>query len=415
MTSLVPAMQGKFGNTEYYLVQMKASELSKKLTIPAELPEWKEQSLEEKFQRDISYARVKKHIAPYLANDPDRFFGAFIVDIYNGENVKFEPLGNVVRNIPALYSQAGQTFGFLIMEGEEVLVPLDGQHRLAAIKFAISGRDEKDREIADMSPHLDIGNDVCTVILVKHDDQKARKIFNKINRYAKSTSKSDNLITADDDIVAVISRETIVNEVMKSRVVSLSNTLPATSIYFTTLGIIYDSTREILEDVHGKVDDKVLPPPAEQTIFRNQAKDFWDKIVDKVNIFNDALMNQDEAGDEKRIEIREEYTLGKPIIQFALICAIIRLDTPNEDSSRLGLDEICNRINQVNWRVDNPLWQRVLMNGSSVIAGKQSAKYASRFIAYYLGESLEPEELANLSSKYRELTGSDEPLPEPIF
>jgi DNA sulfur modification protein DndB len=409
-------MQGKFGNTEFYLIQMKAAELTRKLTIPADLPEWRDQTLEEKFQRDISYSRVKKHIAPYLANDPERFFGAFIVDIYNGENVRFEPLNDVVHNIPSLYEQAGNVLGFLYMEGEEVLVPLDGQHRLAAIRFAISGRDEKDREIPHMEPNLDIGNDVCTVILVKHDDQKARKIFNKINRYAKSTSKSDNLITADDDIIAVISRETIVNEVIKPRLVSLSNTLPASSPHFTTLGIVYDSTREILEDTHGKIDDKVLPSPADQTVYKNQADEFWDKILDKIGIFNDALMNQDEAGDDKRIEIRQEYTLGKPIIQFALICAIIRLTDPNDDSTRLGIDEVCDRINQVNWRVDNPLWQRVLMNGSSVIAGKQSAKYASRFIAYYLGQQLDEEqELSRLHEKYVDLIGRDDPLPEPLF
>ena len=29
MTSWVPAMKGKFGNTEFFLIQMKASELSK--------------------------------------------------------------------------------------------------------------------------------------------------------------------------------------------------------------------------------------------------------------------------------------------------------------------------------------------------------------------------------------------------
>ena len=56
------------------------------------------------------------------------------------------------------------------------------------------------------------------------------------------------------------------------------------------------------------------------------------------------------------------------------------------------------------------------MNGSSVIAGKQSAKYASRFIAYYLGQQLDEEnELLPLHNKYVDLIGRDDPLPEPLF
>ena len=32
---------------------------------------WEDQIVEERFQRDINYKRVKDHIAPYLVNDLD--------------------------------------------------------------------------------------------------------------------------------------------------------------------------------------------------------------------------------------------------------------------------------------------------------------------------------------------------------
>ena len=82
------------------------------------------------------------------------------------------------------------------LQGNEILVPLDGQHRLAALEFAISGKDEKQRPIPDIQARADVAEDVCTVILITHDGPKSRKIFNKVNRYAKKTTKAENLITA---------------------------------------------------------------------------------------------------------------------------------------------------------------------------------------------------------------------------
>lgn len=175
MTTALAAMKGQFGSTEYYLVTMRAKELAERLVIPKEMDEWEDMSIEERFQREVDYQRVKKHIAPYLANDPDRFFGAFIVDIFNAEEVHFEPIEEIVKKMPTLYQHAGKTFGFLYLQGNEVLVPLDGQHRLAAIQFAISGRDEKGKAIDGMDGNMEVANDLCTVILIKHDPKKSQK------------------------------------------------------------------------------------------------------------------------------------------------------------------------------------------------------------------------------------------------
>jgi len=94
MASVYPAMRGKFGSTEYYIVTMKAGDVQNKLVIPKDMPDWEDMDLEERFQREINYTRVKKHIAPYLANDEDRFFGALIVDVINHENMDFEEMQN---------------------------------------------------------------------------------------------------------------------------------------------------------------------------------------------------------------------------------------------------------------------------------------------------------------------------------
>ena len=145
MASVHPSMRGKFGSTEYFMLTMKAGDVANQLSIPKEMPDWGELELEERYQREINYNRVKKLIAPYLANDPDRFFGALIVAVINPDGMEFEAMDNVSGKIPKLYQTASKSFGFLTLSGGEMLVPLDGQHRLAAIQFALSGKDEKQK------------------------------------------------------------------------------------------------------------------------------------------------------------------------------------------------------------------------------------------------------------------------------
>jgi DNA sulfur modification protein DndB len=416
MATALPAMKGRFGSIEYYLVTMRAKELSEKLLIPRQ---WNDMTLEERFQREIDYTRVRRHIAPYLTNDPDRFFGAFIVDIFNPEGVDFEPLETVVKNLPGLYKKAAETFGFLTLQGNEVLVPLDGQHRLAAIRFAISGRDEKQKSIEGFSPNIDVANDFCTVILVKHDTKISRKIFNKVNRYAKATTKADNLITADDDIVAVVTREEVADKIIGERLVNYqSNTLSKMTPEFTTLSALYEATAMVLEDQHGKIDRTVLPSDADQKLYKEEARHFWQTICDRIMTFQQAIQHPQEEGDATRREIREAYTLGKPIVQMSLVEAIVRLGMPQEDGSRLGLETICDRINSVDWSVDNPVWQRVLMNGNKVVTGRQAARFAARFIAYLLGERLHEKEVQALEEVYAAQFSADEPrrkLPQRLY
>ncbi len=410
MATTIPAMKARFGSTDYFITTMKAGELIQKLRIPKELPEWEDMTIEERFQREINYLRVKKHIAPYLANDDDRFFGALIVDIYNSEGVSFETLGEVLTGVPGLYKQSAQSFGFLHLSGGEVLVPLDGQHRLVAFRFAITGKDEKEKEIKNLVANLDVAKDDVTVILIEHDTKKARKIFNKVNRYAKPTSKAENLITADDDIVAIMTRD-VANNMIGERLVNYqSNTLTKTSGQFTTLSTLYDVNMKILEETHGKIDITTLPDPAKQTLYKQEVNVVWNDLLDGgINIFKASLADTSEEGDKKRSEILVEFTIGKPIGQLALVIAYLRLrESEMSDGSKLSKKEILRRLNSLDWRVGNPLWQKVLMNGEKVVAGRQAALFASRFIAYLCGESLHSEQKKALLQNYKNQFGPEE-------
>jgi len=140
MASIVSATKGKFGGTPYYTFSMKAKAFMEKIHMPSKMDDWEDMSLEEREQRDINYARVKRQIAPYLAMDPDRFFGAIIVAAKNFDPKNFESVLTMCKNdMPKLYQAEAKNIGFLTFTGEELLIPLDGQHRAKAIKFAIEG------------------------------------------------------------------------------------------------------------------------------------------------------------------------------------------------------------------------------------------------------------------------------------
>ena len=419
MATVLPAMRGKFGSTDYWIVTMPAKELTERLVIPQEIEGWSDLSLEERYQREINYGRVKRQIAPYLVQDDDRFFGAFIVTMLHSEETEFEPMTKIFGDkVPNLYKSAGAAFGFLTLEGNEVLVPLDGQHRLAALEFAMAGKDEKQQVIRNLEPRLDIAEDICTVILIKHDESKSRKIFNKVNRYAKKTSKAENLITADDDVIAVIVRESVVgvNNIIPDVLVNArSNTLTVKASEFTTLSALYEGTKYLLEDTHGRINTETLPDKATQGLMRKEATEFWETLCSCVDHISSALLDPTDQGDARRREIRADYLLGKPVAQWALVQAIVQLrEEDSETGSRMGLKEACQLVNRLDWSIAEPRWQQVLMNGDKVVSGKSAVNFASQVIAYWLGRNLDDQAISDLRERYRSQGGTGQ-LAEPIL
>lgn len=69
MATTCVAMRGRLGDTDYYVLSMKAEELVSRVRIPREMKGWDDESVEERYQRRIDYHGIKSRIAPYLAKD----------------------------------------------------------------------------------------------------------------------------------------------------------------------------------------------------------------------------------------------------------------------------------------------------------------------------------------------------------
>ena len=423
MPSTYGAMKARLGDTDYYILSMKAQELVKSVTIPREMAGWEDLSIEERYQRDLNYNRVKNQIAPYFANDDTRFFGAVIVTAENfGDEVSFQPLSEIAkRGMSVHHKVAASAMGFLTLQGGEVLIPLDGQHRLKAIEFAISGKDEKSRDITSIPvPCIELANEDITVILVPYNLRRARQIFTKVNRYAKPTTTGQRLVTDDDDILAVLSRE-VANDLIDARLVKFTNnTLTKQDIYFTTLAIIYNCNEQIIVGNFPKKPDRNKLPSAEtQRLYRDKVSRTWETLVEKIDVFADALSDTSAEGDDNRREIRENNLLGKPVAQECLVRVFTRL---TNHPTNLTAEEACGRLNELPWAITQEniaVWDRVLWTGGTdgrIVTNRRNL--ATDLIAYLAGEKMaqtkREELLHDYLQQFPESEREGRQLPEPV-
>ena len=365
MATVIPATRGTFGSTDYYLMTMNVSEVLQIVRFPKDMPGWKDMGIEERYQREINFSRIRKDIAPYFAQDEDRFSGAIVLAAMNDEEMDFEPLQDFLEGkspFRRTYQAAARGLGFLVLSGKEILVPLDGQHRLMAFRFAIDGVDQNNRPIENIESNTELAKDSIAVILVRFTGEGSRRIFNKINRYAKPTTKGDKLITDDDDAMAVITRELLREDegVLDSGLVRIgSNTLNKSAREFTTLATFYDPNIAIVRGLKilgtGKPENM---PKEQQVLAKEQIKKVWKRLLARIDFWAKSVSDPSPAGDKARIGIREQTLLGKPVGQISLVRAYLLM---RDRCVGVSDEEICNRLNRINWSVDADIWKGVLL------------------------------------------------------
>lgn len=389
------AQECKIGTTTYYLANVKANTLIQNVGYASEMENWSDMSIDERMQREIKGDRVAEEIVPYIVNDPDWFFGALIVDIYKGwENVKFQGIKDVVEVKFDAYDGTLDNVGFLTLPDDKSLIALDGQHRLAALNMAIRGKNGipgsvqlSDALRESLVAHPEIGKADISVIFIKHtdDNAKIRKIFNKVNRYAKQTSKSDNIITSEDDMVAIVARALFSSDdgplkpVNKFEIVNWkSNTIPARSKQLTTLSAIYTSCEIILS--HYGITPKILRNDEDVAKANEIMKDYWRRCMTEIDVFKTYIECLKKGSPLENH--RKENLLLKPVTHMALAHATsIILDAGYE------FKDMIPKINKIDWTVSNDVWTNILVTNSGskkMIAGSQALKNAGGIIAYML-------------------------------
>ena len=418
MPTTIAALRGQFGRFEYWLTTMHVEELVNKVRMPKDLPGWDALTLDERYQREIDMSRVTREIAPYFANNPDRFTGSLVLAILNDDDLVFEPLGDfgsgTSATIPRAYQSAAVDLGFLTLQGHELFVPLDGQHRAKAFEIAMLGTDERGRRIPGIKSDTDLARDSVAVILVRFEPESARRIFSKINRYAKPTSRGENLITDDDDAVAVATRNLVSHpELLPANLVRFqSSMLNQRAPEFTTLATLYDANMAIVRACcwHGRGKPENASD-AQRELFETEIERVWSLLLEEILLFTEAIRDPSEDGDAIRIAIRAESLLGHPSGQLSLVRGFLLMRERCVGVSDL---ELCKRLNSIDWRRRSEQWRGVLLSPAGrVMSGRSASNGASLFIAHLGGVELTADERAWLIDW---IAGDDESyrLPDPV-
>lgn len=402
MATTIPCIKGKMGSIDYYLATMKAGEVIARIRTAKEIPGWDEMGIEERMQREINWDRVENEIARYLAEDPDHFFGALVVGIYHSQGMEFEPLEDI-PGIPKIYQNAIRPFGLLHMHGGELLFALDGQHRLKGDEVAITGLTHDGDRVETFKPNPDLAEEDISLVLFAYEPEKrSRKVFNKINKYAKQTSKGDNIITSEDDAFAIIARWLMGTNghaatVKQDLVNWKSNTLANTHTMFTTVSVLYESAKTLL--VNEDVDPQFRPKDKDLGRYYEEVRDIWAALLADFKPFHQAV-----TGDKRDLpELRQKFLALKPVGQMAIMEGVQFARTHGVD-----LTDIIKALNRIPWELNDKLWLNVLvMPGGKVHSGKTTVRLAARIIARMVGAKFTDEERDSLLTDYRNALGND--------
>lgn len=359
---------------------------------------------DEKMQREPDINRVVYEICPYFIEDKDRFFGSLIVDIYTGyDDVIFEPITKFVdqEKLAAAHNIALQNAGFLTLPGKERLIALDGQHRLLAMKLclkgssaisvAMLGNKKMTPQMMALEPHPELAEEEVSVIFVKHENNlKIRKIFNKVNKYARQTGRGQNIITADDDVYASIARRLfaegeVLHKIGRNELVNWSsNTLSQRSKQLTTVSALYTIAETISKDRGWSAKTMPSDDEAIEEVF-DENTDFWRQLLEGMSVYKEYL--ELTKLDKPISQLREDNLLMKPVTHMALAYVAYFAKIKG-----LVWADVVRKLDKVDWSMDNSVWFNILVipaKKKKVITGKESIRAAGMVIFYMvMGEKM---------------------------
>ncbi len=145
---------------------------------------------------------------------------------------------------------------------------------------------------------------------------------------------------------------------------------------------------------------------------KEQIQRLWQCLLGKVNLWAKSLADPSEKGDATRIQIREQTLLVKPIGQLSLVRGYLMMRERCQSATE---DELCDRINRINWAVDDSMWHGVLMNPNGrVMSGRGTVNRACEFIAHLGGAQLDTAETSRLLEQIHGKEWEQRKLPAPV-
>jgi DNA sulfur modification protein DndB len=346
-------LKGHFGDFTYYLGKLPAHEFIKIARRPKKDDDWNEEDLNQ-YQRELNEKRVLTEIIPYLTNNSDRFFPP--ITLIPTVNIIFQPHTKDLGSIE-------------FPTEKEPFITLDGMHRHYALDRLHSENDTSRGLFASQVKFDDVS---FVIIDVKIEDRtRIRRLFTKLNKHAKPTSKSENIIIDEDDPAAVVTRDLIRSRELffsgNDRLVELMNkTINKTSNTITNQATLYNSVKYIAKTFKADTDSRRVSVPADEdkvSKLFELSKLYWKSMLQEIHAYTLIKKNPGVSADLKRKSSNNCLLFepaGQEIIIESLNLAVknLKFKLDDLDDEKLGqvkivIRNILPKYNKLNWSRSN--------------------------------------------------------------
>ena len=412
----IPAFEAAVGDWKYYICKMKYAEVDRSVRFAHELGGHKE--LSDLIQRGLTDRTSE--IMEYLLRSEHRFLGSLIVATWGGDP-DYAPL--TMEDSDGLLAGLDQGFGVLTFDGTHRFFALDGQHRLRAIKDALT-RDP------------DLGSeDICVLLVTHHDTEKGRertqRLFTNINRNAKPTTAGENIALDVDDACAIITRQLLTEHPFCSiggRIKVFSRppnqdgtfTLASKNIpkgdprAWTSMTVLYELVKALVFDADGSVRDRAVRP--DDRVLAETYSLVTGRLNDLLEACGDIGVTLEHAQTAKDVRVPEsEQGMSHPMMRPVVQQAVARVCCSLVDQDRLTWDDALAQLRGLPWKLEQAPWNSVFnARTGRMITGKDHANLLDQLLRIHLRPN-SVEEIKRVRRSYNDLMGTRYPIEESYF
>ncbi|MCZ4288417.1 DNA sulfur modification protein DndB [Hoeflea alexandrii] len=382
----MPAMQGTFGDWNYYSALVTLDDIVERVGYASLLTE--NSSLGEQIQRRLDDRSRASDIADYLIRNQDRFFNSLVVGVLGGQpewhpfslssQVAEHELGDVTERDQDLV-------GYLQLSGEETLFALDGQHRLAGIRQALAEQP-------------DLGQEKLSLIFVPHLDTPAGKIrtrslFISLNKKAVPVNRKDIIILDEVDIAAIITRRLVDSHPHFNGgvidVTRFGNAIPSSSPFWTTIGTFYDVNDVIIRRFvegrdEGELEDagKVRLSEDRLVFYQAGVLDFYDRLARMEPLLSTVF---GEDVEQKATALRHARTAENPRLLSRPVGLKIFVNAAAELREGRTVAQTFKELRRVPLSLDRPPFNDIIWDADRARMVVSGQSLSSRLLLYMLG------------------------------
>jgi len=359
----IPAIRGILGDIVYYTSSFTFKQITERVKkIDQELHT--STSLKDQLQRSLT--KNYESITDYILSQKEHFFNALVLAVYDGD-----PVWNEIE--VGFKGEDYYNMGFLRLNGEEKIFPVDGQHRVEGIKDAI----KKCPELEDET--------IAVILIGHHKDkegmEKTRRIFSTLNRYAKPVSTGDIIALDEDDTVAIVTRNMLesfplfmnenISDEKKTKAIAEKDTKSFTSLIklYETNKIVYKyytSFRDNTKRIHSSTEiDKFLKfRPKQEDIddFEKYLTEFWELFINSFEGMKEYVASTEkDAAAKYRNRENGGLLYFRPVALPQLVTAILETCF----RSKVTLSDSMSAYSQLEMCISKAPWVKVLWDAES--------------------------------------------------